>query len=209
MMCKMPETKEISYRFKKRSKSRAGSKKHGEEFIIESERSRTRFLPPEIIQDVNELLQHGNQIVVTQVRKDVFEKDKPFYLRLLSDQNNLDLLVNDLIDQVIATIKLANPSDLFSGVYIYSLQIIQPDGFYQKLKIESSWLSGLEPHLPEVKAGYLYHGVLYSLPTESLVNILNQFLGVAEHIEMSIKLSSKEGRIRKDIHLLTIPQTVP
>ena len=70
-------------------------------------------------------------------------------------------------------------------------------------------MTGLASHLPEVKAGYLYHGVLYSLPTELLVNILNQFLSVAEHVAMSIKLSSKEGRIRKDIHLLQSHKQFP
>jgi len=133
--------------------------------------------------------------------EDIFDKAKFSFSSLVSDEISIELQKDRLINEIILFMELRNPYDLFKGMYIYSIQVVNPQDIHKK--IDPLQINVNFPDLiwSQIKSGYLYHGVLYSLNEEALRSILDLLFSHSEIIEIPLKLSSAEYSTRIRIHI--------
>ena len=127
------------------------------------------------------------------------------FLRLLSWETFLILQVDEFIQEIIAIIDRANKTDLYSDIYLYSIQGTSRSNVEIKTSYE---LNIDEATRIQLKYGYLYHDLIYSLDRADLIRVLQELVKRFNNIEISIKTSLSEFSTRKRVSVSSA-QSIP
>ena len=110
-------------------------------------------------------------------------KYAPAQLQLLGCENFLHLSASQLIGEIQCLVQLKNSVDLASGVYVYSVSVLEPHDLNTEY-LPVDLLS--EAHQYEAKSGRLTHEALYKLASGSLEEVLTKIFAQAKIVDISL-----------------------
>ena len=147
---------------------------------------------------------HEDKVTLSlnHVEGDVFDDlSDVVYPFLLSHDQYLVMDRDDFIGQLDVVLRMANKSDVFAGIYMYSVQVTEPldiSDYVDKTFIDKFVSREFQV---DVQRGYLYHSFLYDMDSVSLKAVLKEVLARANKVQISIR-RGPSGTVeeRKTIH---------
>ncbi len=145
------------------------------------------------------------RMVLSRVRKDIFHNiDIIVYPLLLSKSHEMELAARELISEIELVLQMADPTDLSSGTYVYSVQVLEPLSIATEL--DTLDITTLVPDLfiPETRHGYLYHKWLYETYRSSpgaVVAVLSRILSRATRVEVTLRRGPASEIERKMVRI--------
>jgi hypothetical protein len=134
------------------------------------------------------------------VQTDLFQNVDTLFPILFRKEREHQMKPVAFLSELALILSMASIKDPGANVYVYSLQVIEPKDFGQRLGTKV--LEILPPNLkPEIINGYFRHELLYGLPEPDLSVILVNTVQNASKIEVSLKPPWLAYRTNVVVHL--------